>query len=330
MAEPSATMIDDTRPPMGERVQAYLERLRSGDEIAHLVTFIFAGSILLVTGLLVFELWRHSALSLERFGWAFLVTRTWDPVFEDFGALPFIYGTLVTSFGALLLAVPFGVGAAVFLAELAPRRISDALTFVIELLASVPSVIFGLLGIFVLVPILRTTIQPFLQSTFGFLPLFQGPIYGIGLLAACSVLTIMVVPFIISISREVLLAVPVEQREAALALGATKWETTWRVVIPYARSGIIGSVFLALARALGETMAVTMVIGNDPRISASLFAPGYSIAAVIANEFTEATGDLYLGALIELGLVLFVVTMVINALARLLVLATARRGTAHP
>jgi len=198
-----------------------------------------------------------------------------------------------------------------------------------ELLAAVPSVIFGLLGIFILVPFVRTAVEPFLKKTLGFLPFFQGPMYGIGLLAAGLVLTVMVVPFIISISREVLLAVPVEQREAALALGATKWESTWKVVVPYARTGIAGSVFLALARALGETMAVTMVIGNDPKISASLFAPGYSIAAVIANEFTEATGNLYLGSLIELGLVLFVVTIIINGLARLLVLTTTQRGTAH-
>ena len=247
-----------------------------------------------------------------------------------FGALPFIFGTLVTSFVALLLATPLGVGAAIFLAELAPRRISDGLTFIIELLAAVPSVIFGLLGIFILVPIIRNPVEPFLKKTLGFLPFFKGPSYGIGMLAACLILTIMVVPFIISISREILMAVPVEQREAALALGATKWESTWKVVVPYARTGITGSVFLALARALGETMAVTMVIGNDPRISASLFAPGYSIAAVIANEFTEATGNLYLQSLIELGLVLFVVTIIINALARLLVLTTTRRGTAHP
>jgi phosphate transport system permease protein len=330
MASTSVVVNSGTRPPSGGRVQAFLARLRSGDEIAHLITLIFAASIFFLTAGLVFELWRNSALPRQKFGWNFLVTRTWDPVFEHFGALPFIYGTIVTSVGALLLAVPLGVGAAIFLAELAPRRISDGLTFIIELLAAVPSVIFGLLGIFILVPIIRDPIEPFLKKTLGFLPLFQGPMYGIGMLAAGVVLTIMVVPFIISISREILMAVPVEQREAALALGATKWESTWKVVVPYARTGIIGSVFLALARALGETMAVTMVIGNDPRISTSLFAPGYTIAAVIANEFTEATGNLYLQSLIELGLVLFVVTIIINALARLLVLTTTRRGTAHP
>ncbi len=319
-----------TRPPSRGRARAFVARLRSGDELAHLITLIFAASIFLITALLVFELWRNSAVPREHFGWRFLVARVWDPVFENFGALPFIYGTVVTSFVALLLAVPLGVGAAIFLAELAPRRISDALTFLIELLAAIPSVIIGLLGIFILVPVVRTTIEPALKKTFGFLPLFRGPMFGIGLLAASLILAFMVVPFIISISREVLLAVPVEQREAALALGATRWETTWNVVVPYARTGIFSSIFLALARALGETMAVTMVIGNDPRISASLFAPGYSIAAVIANEFAEAAGTLYRQSLIEMGLVLFVVTIIINGLARLLILTTTRRATAHP
>lgn len=329
MSSPTQSLPRPAHPETPGRAGAFLRRLRSGDEVAHLITLIFAAAIFLLTAWLVWELWHNSVLSRQKFGWHFLVTSDWDPVFENFGALPFIYGTVVTSALALIFAVPLGVGAAIFLAEMAPRAISDSLTFIVELLAAVPSVIFGLLGIFVLVPILRTSVEPFLKQTLGFLPLFKGPMYGIGLLAAGVVLTLMVVPFIISISREVLMAVPNEQREAALALGATKWESTWRVVLPYARSGIFGSVFLALARALGETMAVTMVIGNDPRISTSLFGPGYSIAAVIANEFTEATGNLYLQSLIELGLVLFVVTIIINGLARLLVLTTARRGTAH-
>jgi len=297
--------------------------------VAHLVVLIFASIIILVTVLLVFELYRNSGLARQKFGWQFLFSRTWDPVFEQFGALPFVFGTVVTSAVGLLVAVPLGVGAAIFLAEMAPLRISDALTFVIELLAAVPSVIYGLLAMFTLVPLLRTTVQPFLKKTLGWLPLFQGPMYGVGLLAAGLILAVMIVPFIISISREVLLAVPVEQREAALALGATRWESTWKVVVPYARAGILGSIFLAMARALGETMAVTMVIGNDPKISSSLFAPGYSIAAVIANEFTEATSDLYVHALIELGLVLFILTIILNGLARLLILATQRTGTAH-
>ncbi len=331
----SSVFTDNAHPgralPPGApgRVRSWTRRLASGDEIAHLITLIFAASIFLVTLLLVYELYRNCALPRHKFGWAFFVTSVWDPVFENFGALPFIYGTVVTSAVALLIAMPLGVGAAIFLAELAPPRISDALTFVMELLAAVPSVIFGVIGIFILVPVVRTYVEPFLKASLGFLPLFQGQMYGVGFLAAGLVLAIMIVPFILSVSREVLLAVPVEQREAALALGATRWETTWKVVVPYARTGILGSVFLALARALGETMAVTMVIGNDPKISASLFAPGYSIAAVIANEFTEATGDLYVQALIELGLVLFILTFILNGLARLLILATTGRGTEH-
>jgi phosphate transport system permease protein len=313
--------------PQG-RARSFRERLKAGDEAAYVLTLACAASIVLVTAWLAFELWKNSALSRHAFGWSFLFTKTWDPVAGQFGALPFIYGTLVTSALALLLAVPLGVGAAIFLAELAPPRISDALAFLIELLAAVPSVIFGLLGIFIMVPILRSA-EPWLKGALGFLPLFQGPFYGVSLLAAGVVLAIMIVPFIISISREVLLAVPSDQREAALALGATRWESTWDIVVPFARKGIMGSIFLALARALGETMAVTMVIGNDPKISASLLAPGYSIAAVIANEFTEATGDLYLSALIELGLVLFALTFVINGVARLLILTTTGRGTAQ-
>ena len=310
-------------------LRGLLRRLHSGDRLAHLVTLAFASSILLVTLALVFELYNSSAISRGKFGWSFLLTRTWDPIAGDFGALPFIYGTVVTSFVALLIAMPVGLGAAIFLAELAAPRISDGLTFVVELLAAVPSVIYGLLAVFVLVPFLREQVQPFLGDHFGFLPVFQGPRYGVGILAASLILAVMILPFIVSISREALLAVPREQREAALALGATRWEATWQAVVPYARLGIIGSVFLALSRALGETMAVTMVIGNDPEVGASLFEPGYSIAAVIANEFTEATEDLHLSALIQLGLVLFALTIVINAMARLLILMTTRRGTSQ-
>ncbi len=322
-------LTPSARPVAAGGAHVFLRRLRSGDEIAHLITLVFAAIIFLITALLVYELYRNSALPRHKFGWNFLFTRTWDPVFEKFGALPFVYGTVVTSAVALLIAIPFGVAASLFLAELAPKGVSDALTFFIELLAAVPSVIYGLLGIFVLVPVLRTYAMPFLQQTFGFLPLFQGRIYGVSFFAAGVLLAIMVIPFIISVSREILLAVPAEQREAALAVGATHWETTWHVVLPYARTGIVGSVFLALARALGETMAVTMVIGNDPKIIGSLFAPGYTIAAVIANEFTEATSDLYVQALTELGLVLFLLTIVINGLGRLLILLTTRRQAAH-
>jgi phosphate transport system permease protein len=311
--------------PIG-RARSFLSRLRVGDEVAYSLTFLAAASIVFITGWIVFELYSNSALSRHEFGWSFLTTQVWDPVAGQFGALPFIYGTLITSGLALLQAIPLGVGAAIFLSELAPSRVSDALTFLIELLAAVPSVIYGLLGVFVLVPFLKT-IEPAIRQVLGFLPYFQGPFYGVSVLAAGLVLAIMVIPFIISISREVLLAVPADQREAAMALGATKWEATWDIVVPFARKGIIGSIFLALARSLGETMAVTMVIGNDPKIHASLFAPGYSIASVIANEFTEATGDLYVHALIELGLVLFALTFVINGLARLLILSTTRRGS---
>ena len=240
--------------------------------------------------------------------------------------MPFIYGTVVTSFLALLISTPLGLGAAIFLSELASARLSSALTFLIELLAAIPSVIYGLLAIFTLVPLMRTTIEPFLKSWLGYLPLFKGVAFGVSYLTAALVLSVMTIPFVISVSREALLAVPREQREAALALGATRWESTWQVVVPYAKLGILGSVFLSLARALGETMAVTMVIGNDPSIHASLLAPGYTIAAVIANEFAEAVG-VYRGALVELGLVLFCLTILINAMARLMIVATTRKGS---
>jgi phosphate transport system permease protein len=309
--------------PRGQTVR---RRFRRGDQIAHIVTMVFAASIIIITVLLFYELYAGASLTRAKFGWRFLTGTTWDPVTLEFGALPFIYGTLVTSALALIIGVPLGVGAAIFLAELAPPRISDAFAFIIELLAAVPSVIYGLLAIFTLVPFLRDYVAPALQSTLGFLPIFQGANYGVSLLAGGSVLAIMTLPFIISISREVLLAVPREQREASLALGATGWETTWNVVVPYAKAGIIGSIFLALARALGETMAVTMVIGNDPKINLSLFAPGYSIAAAIANEFTEATSNMHVSALIELGFVLFCITILVNAIARLMILTMARRN----
>jgi phosphate transport system permease protein len=294
-------------------------RFLRGDDVARGVVGAAALLILIITAALIYELWTNSTMSRAKFGWNFLITNTWDPNAGEFGALPFLYGTVVTSAIALIIGVPLGVGAAIFLAELAPRRISTAITFCIELLAAVPSVIYGLLGVFVMIPLLKSTVGPALKVTLGWTPLFSGPFYGVSLLSAGIVLALMVLPFIVSVSRQVLLTVPHEQREGALALGATKWETTWQVVVPFAKRGIAGSIFLALARALGETMAVTMVIGNAPKISASLFAPGYSIAAVIANEFTEATFDLYVNSLIELGLVLFALTIVINGLARLLV-----------
>lgn len=318
-----------TAPPQS-RQRKLVQFWRDGDQIAHAVTFLFAASVFLVTVFLVYELWIHSGASRSKFGFSFLTGKTWDPVSEQFGALPFIYGTVLTSFLALLISVPLGVGAAIFLSELAPPQFSNICTFLVELLAAVPSVIFGLLAIFTLVPIMRQYIEPFLKHTLGFLPLFQGPAYGVGYLTAGLILSVMTFPFIISISREALLAVPREQREAALALGATKWESTWQVVVPFARLGILGSIFLALARALGETMAVTMVIGNDTGIHASLLSPGYTIAAIIANEFTEATGDVYLSSLVELGLVLFALTMVLNAAAQLLIIATTGKGSKQP
>lgn len=322
----TATNIVPSAGPV-EGSRSFLNRLRDGDEIARVITFVFAGSVVLLTVLLVYELWVGSVLPRHKFGLAFFVTRIWDPVFDNFGALPFIYGTLVTSAVALFLAVPLGIGAAIFLAELAPARVSDTLEFFIDLLAAVPSVIYGLLGIFVVVPLMRDYVEPAFKNTLGFLPLFKGPAYGIGFLTAGIVLAIMVIPYIISVSREILLSVPRDQREAALALGATRWESTWKVVVPFARTGIMGSIFLALARALGETMAVTMVIGNAPSISASLFSPGNSIASVIAGEFTEATGNLYLQSLVELGLVLFLLTFILNGLARILIVVTSQRGS---
>ncbi|HTC89122.1 MAG TPA: phosphate ABC transporter permease subunit PstC [Bryobacteraceae bacterium] len=318
-----------TAPPQSQP-RKLVNFFRDGDQIAHLVTFLFAASVFLVTVFLVYELWIHSGPSRAKFGFHFLTSKTWDPVADEFGALPFIYGTVVTSFIALIISVPLGVGAAIFLSELAPPRLSNSCTFLVELLAAVPSVIFGLLAIFTLVPIMRQYVEPFLKHTLGFLPQFEGPAYGVGYLTASMILSVMTFPFIISISREALLAVPREQREAALALGATQWESTWQVVVPYARLGIIGSIFLALARALGETMAVTMVIGNDTGIHTSLLSPGYTIAAMIANNFTEATGDVFLSALVELGLVLFALTMVLNAAAQLLIIATTGKGSKQP
>ena len=319
----ATTTVPSAGPISGSR--SFLSRLREGDEIARLITFLFAASVVLVTVLLVFELWQGSILARHKFGLHFFFTRVWDPIAEQFGALPFIYGTLITATVSLVIAVPLGIGAAIFLAELAPARLSDALEFFIDLLAAVPSVIYGLLGVFIVVPLMRDYVQPALKNTLGFLPLFTGPAYGIGFLTAGIVLAIMVIPYIISVSREVLMSVPRDQREAALGLGSTRWESTWKVVVPFARAGIMGSIFLALARALGETMAVTMVIGNRAHISASLFDSSYTIASAIANEFTEATQDLYLSALVELGLILFLVTFVVNAIARVLVWNVTRK-----
>lgn len=243
----------------------------------------------------------------------------WDPTSGKFGLLSFIYGTVVTSAIALLLAGPIGVGAALLLAEIAPRRLATPVAMLIELLAAVPSVVFGIWGLFVLAPVMRNVVEPALSHTLGFLPLFQGYFYGVGMLTAGILLAIMILPTVSAISRDIFEAVPRDQREAMLALGATKWEVLTRAVIPYARSGIIGALVLALGRAIGEAMAVTMVIGNKPAISLSLFAPAYTLASVLANEFTEATGQQYLSALIGIGSMLFIISMIVNVFARLLV-----------
>jgi len=324
VAAPTST-LGTAGPATGSR--SFIRRLFEGDEIARLITFVFAATVVLITVLLVYQLWLNSVLPRHKFGFSFFVTSVWDPILDQYGALPFIYGTVITSAVALLIAVPLGIGAAIFLAELAPPRISDTLQFFIDLLAAVPSVIYGLLGVFIIVPVMRVWLGPALIKTLGFLPLFKGPSYGVSFFTAGIVMAIMVIPYIISVSREVLLSVPRDQREAALALGSTRWESTWQVVVPFAKTGIMGSIFLAMARALGETMAVTMVIGNSPKIVASLLAPGYTIAAVIANEFTEATGDLYLQSLVYLGLVLFLLTFLLNGMARLLILATTQKGS---
>lgn len=282
---------------------------------------------LIVIGLLE-ELIRGSWASILKFGVGFLITSTWNPVTSVFGALPMIYGTLMTSVLALLLAGSVGVLAAAYLADFAPRFVAAPLSFMIELLAAVPSVVFGLWGLFVLAPFLRAYIDPFLEAHFGFIPLFSGPIYGIGFLAAALILALMIVPTVTAISRDVIVAVGTPLREASMALGSTKWETTWNVVLPAARTGIFGACTLAFGRALGETIAATMVIGNRPEIAASLFAPGYTLSSVIANEFTEATTPIYLSALIELGLLLFVVSMIVNGIARLMMWAMLRRDDA--
>jgi len=290
-----------------------------GDRILRVVLRGAALSLVLLVVGMVAEMLVRATPAIRAFGFSFLYTSTWDPVAERFGAVPFVFGTLVSSLLALLIAVPLGLGAAIYLAELAPRWMRSPMAFLVELVAAVPSVVYGLWGIFVLAPLLRTWVQPALGKTLGFLPLFQGPPYGVGMLAAGIILAIMVVPFITAVGREVLLAVPNTQREAALALGATRWETTRIAVLRYGRSGLIGAILLGLGRALGETMAVTMVIGNRPEVAMSLFAPGYTMASVIANEFSEATSDLYLAALVEIGLLLLVVTVIVNGFARLLV-----------
>ncbi|MDA8443437.1 MAG: phosphate ABC transporter permease subunit PstC [Peptococcaceae bacterium] len=299
-------------------------RTAIGDLTLRLLTL---GMALVVVGLMIWIGWQmyvSSQESIAKFGWSFLTNRVWDPVKENFGALPFIYGTLVSSLIALALAGPIGVGVAIFLNEMASRKVRSVISFLVELLAAIPSVVYGLWAIFILAPMLRNSVEPWLNKHLGFIPLFQGSPVGLGMLAGGLILAIMILPTIAAISREVMAAVPNTQREAALALGATKWEMIRIAVLAYSKSGILGGVMLGLGRALGETMAVTMVIGNRPDILPSLFAPAYSMAAVIANEFTEATYSLYLSSLVEIGLILFAITLVLNALARLLVWSVSR------
>ncbi|GAB6156734.1 phosphate ABC transporter permease subunit PstC [Desulfosporosinus burensis] len=289
-----------------------------------LLTLLMAISVVVLMIWMGWEMFHAARPSIQKFGFSFITGRVWDPVKEQFGALPFIYGTIVTSLIALLLAAPIGLGVAIFLNEMAISKVRTVVGFLVEMLAAIPSVVYGLWGIFVLAPWLRETVQPGLAKWLGFLPLFQGTPVGFGMLAGGLILAVMILPTIAAISREVMAAVPNMQREAALALGATKWEMIRLAVLPYAKSGIMGGIMLGLGRALGETMAVTMVIGNRPDILPSLFAPAYSMAAVIANEFTEATYDLYLSALVEIGLILFGITLILNVFARLLIWSVAR------
>lgn len=307
------------------------ERLRGGtlvDRVYDGVTTGFAMCVPLLLVVLLYEVAKAGWPAFVEFGFGFLFTSDWDPVNMKFGALPAIYGTLVSSLVALLIAAPLAIGVAIYIAELAPPWLRRPLGFFVDLLAAIPSVVYGLWGVFVLVPALREYVMPFLRDTMhlGATPFFSGPAYGPSMLAAGVVLAIMVLPYISSVSREVLLAVPRSQREAALALGATRWEAIRGAVLPFAKSGIIGGIILGLGRALGETMAVTMVIGNRHELAASLFAPGYTIASLIANEFAEASGDMHLSALMAIGFVLFVITLLINAIARWLVWRTAAQA----
>jgi phosphate transport system permease protein len=297
---------------------------RIADAVFKALVWFCAACVLAIVGFILLQLIQGSRLSLHQFGWKFFTGSDWDPVNGSFGAVPFIYGTLVSSLISLVIAVPLSLGVAVFITEMCPRSLRGALSYVTELLAAIPSVIYGLWAIFVLVPLLRKYVEPSLARTLGWTGLFTGPMYGIGMLTAGIILAIMIVPIVSSITREVLISVPKNQREAALALGATRWEMIRIGVLRNARAGILGAVILGLGRALGETMAVTMVIGNRPEITKSLFAPAYTMASVIANEFSEATDDLYLSALIEIGLALFIVTIIVNIFAQLLVWTVTR------
>jgi phosphate transport system permease protein len=311
--------------PRGEAAERGRAFWGHGDRLYTIFIVLGALSVLALVIAIGVELWTNSALARQKFGWSFLTSAQWDPaVKQAFGALPFILGTLVTSLVALLVAVPLGVGTAIFLAEIAPRWLRQALGWLVELLAAVPSVVYGLWGLFVFIPGVVLPLAKGLNGGLGFLPLFSGPVFGPSRLAAGLLLAIMILPTIAAVGRDVFHAIPQSQREAALALGATPWEMVWQVLIPYGGSGLLGAILLGLGRALGETMAVTMVIGNNLDLTASLLHPGYTMASVIANEFSEATYDLYQQSLIEVGLILFFITLLLNLLARVLVWRVAR------
>ncbi len=301
-----------------------------GDRLYQFLITTFALCVPTLLLLLAWEIGKAAWPALHRFGLHFLASSHWNVGAGEFGAAPAIFGTIVSSAIALLIATPLAIGVAIFLSEFAPPWLRHPVAFLVDLLAAIPSVVYGLWGIFVLVPLLREHVMPFLRDTLhlGATPLFSGPAYGPSMLAAGIILAIMALPYISTVSREVLRAVPRSQREAALALGATRWEMIWDAVLPYAKSGIIGGIILGLGRALGETMAVTMVIGNRPEIAASLFAPGYTMASLIANEFSEATNDMHLSALMAVGGVLFVITVLVNAIARWLVWRVSREANA--
>jgi phosphate transport system permease protein len=302
-------------------------RWRVADDLGlRLMTGVFALMLVIIVAAIGVELWRESKLSIDKFGWAFWTGETWDPVSGEFGALPFIWGTLYSSILALLISTPIALGVAVFTSELAPGWLQRPLSFLTELLAAIPSIVYGVWGMFVLVPLVRQ-VQVWTPAALKSVPLFSGPPLGVGMLSAALILAVMVTPFSSSVAREVLKQVPRSQREAAYALGATRWEAI-RAAIFYGRTGIIGAVMLGFGRALGETMAVTMVIGNNPQVSLSLFAPQYTMAAVIANEFTEAADELYLHSLVEIGLVLFAITLVVNVFSRLLIWSVGRSAGA--
>ena len=294
-----------------------------GDVVFKYTTLLFAVIVLGLIVLMGFEMYEGSMESIAKFGWGFLGSSVWDPVQDTYGALPFIFGTVVSSALALVISLPLSLGVAIFLSELAPSYLERPLSFLIELLAGIPSIVYGLWGVFVLVPWIRTAVEPAISKTVGFLPIFHGAPYGFGMLAAGLILSVMVLPIVASISRDVLKSVPQTQREASLGLGATRWQSI-RLILRDARSGIVGATLLGLGRAIGETMAVTMVIGNRPTITASLFDPAYTMASVLANEFTEATSSMYVSALVEIALLLFVVTIIVNMLARLLVWSVTR------